>query len=172
MHGVHIVVDCGHVRVGPARLTARAARRALDQKLDDQVPLDLTFLDETGRAVRLGDYFHDKPVILVLAYYRCPMLCTQVLNGLVRACWTCRSTWARISTSSPSASTRAKRRRWRAAKKKTYLERYGRPAARAAGISLTGKEDSIKRADATPSAFAISYDAQTTSSPTPAASWC
>ncbi len=47
------------------------------------MPLDLAFHDEEGQEVKLGDYFGAKPVILVLAYYRCPMLCTQVLNGLV-----------------------------------------------------------------------------------------
>src|SRR5436305_1118544 len=56
-----------------------------DQKLNEQVPLDLVFQNEAGASVRLGDYFGDKPVILVLAYFRCPMLCDQVLNGLVRA---------------------------------------------------------------------------------------
>src|SRR5262249_25118276 len=53
-----------------------------DQRLDEQVPLDLAFRDETGKAVRLGDYFNRKPVILALVYYQCPMLCNQVLNGL------------------------------------------------------------------------------------------
>src|SRR5262249_46320129 len=56
-----------------------------DQRLNEQVPLDLVFKDETGQSLQLGAYFHTKPVILVLAYYRCPMLCTEVLNGLVRA---------------------------------------------------------------------------------------
>ena len=57
---------------------------AFEQRLDAQVPLDLPFRDETGRAVTLGDYFRkDRPVILALVYYECPMLCTQVLNGLV-----------------------------------------------------------------------------------------
>ena len=56
-----------------------------DQRLNEQVPLDLPFTDEKGTAVKLGDYFGDKPVILVLAYYRCPMLCTLVLNGLTQA---------------------------------------------------------------------------------------
>ena len=43
-----------------------------------------SFVDESGRPVQLGKYFHGKPVILVMAYYRCPMLCTLVLNGLVQ----------------------------------------------------------------------------------------
>lgn len=53
-----------------------------EQKLDQQVPLDLHFSDSSGRDVRLGDLIKDKPVILSLVYYECPMLCTQVLNGL------------------------------------------------------------------------------------------
>ncbi len=55
----------------------------IDQKLDQQVPLDLMFKDEAGRSVPLSTYFKPgKPVILALVYYRCPMLCTQILNGL------------------------------------------------------------------------------------------
>src|SRR5437762_13320361 len=60
-------------------------RVGFDQKLGAQVPLDLTFRDEAGRAVRLGDYAGPRPVILTLVYYRCPMLCGQELNGLVRS---------------------------------------------------------------------------------------
>ncbi len=55
----------------------------LDQKLNTQLPLDLTFKDESGRSVKLGDYFGQRPVILTLNYFECPMLCTEVLNGLV-----------------------------------------------------------------------------------------
>jgi len=54
-----------------------------DQRIGEQVPLDLAFRDEAGRDVRLGDYFKEKPVILVLAYYHCPMLCDMVLQGVV-----------------------------------------------------------------------------------------
>ncbi|MDE3156017.1 MAG: SCO family protein [Acidobacteriota bacterium] len=54
-----------------------------DQKLDAQVPLDLPFVDSHGRAVKLGDYFGQRPVVLALVYYDCPMLCTQVMNGAV-----------------------------------------------------------------------------------------
>ncbi len=54
-----------------------------DQRIGQQVPLDLAFRDEAGRNVRLGDYFQKKPVILVLAYYHCPMLCDMVLQGVV-----------------------------------------------------------------------------------------
>ena len=54
-----------------------------EQKLNEQLPLALTFRDETGQTVQLADYFGQKPVILVFAYYECPMLCTLVLNGLL-----------------------------------------------------------------------------------------
>ena len=55
----------------------------IDQKLDQQLPLDLVFRDENGQPVKLGQYFGKKPVVLSLVYYDCPMLCTQVLNGMV-----------------------------------------------------------------------------------------
>ncbi len=55
----------------------------IDQKMGDTIPLDLLFQDESGQTIRLGAFFKDKPVILVPAYYECPMLCTQVLNGLL-----------------------------------------------------------------------------------------
>ena len=57
----------------------------VDQKLNDSIPLDLTFRDEHGNPVELAQYFGSKPVILTLVYYNCPMLCTQVLNGLDRS---------------------------------------------------------------------------------------
>src|SRR5579862_3796157 len=57
----------------------------VDQKLNDSIPLDLTFRDEHGNSVALRQYFGTKPVILALVYFSCPMLCTQVLNGLDRS---------------------------------------------------------------------------------------
>ena len=55
---------------------------AIEQKLGEQVPSDLAFRDETGKPVKLGDYFGKKPLILNLVYFRCPMLCPEVLNSL------------------------------------------------------------------------------------------
>ena len=57
----------------------------LDQKLGNSIPLDLTFRDEHGQTVALRQFFGDKPVVLTLVYYQCPMLCTEVLNGLLRS---------------------------------------------------------------------------------------
>src|SRR5262245_23115113 len=56
----------------------------IDQKLNEQLPLDLVFRDENAKPVRIGDYFKGKPVVLSLAYYECPMLCTMVLSGLLK----------------------------------------------------------------------------------------
>ena len=55
----------------------------IEQKLGQQLPLDLVFRDENGQQVKLGQYFGQKPVVLALVYYDCPMLCTQILNGMV-----------------------------------------------------------------------------------------
>jgi len=55
----------------------------IEQKLDQQLPLNLVFRDEAGNEVKLGQYFGKKPVVLAFVYYDCPMLCTQVLNGMI-----------------------------------------------------------------------------------------
>jgi protein SCO1/2 len=55
------------------------------QRLNEQLPLDATFKDETGRTVMLGDYFGRKPVVLAFVYFQCPMLCSQTLNGISSA---------------------------------------------------------------------------------------
>ena len=57
----------------------------IDQRLNEQLPLDIEFRNEEGRLVNLGDFFHDKPVILSLVYHECPMLCNEVLEGMLRA---------------------------------------------------------------------------------------
>jgi protein SCO1/2 len=130
-----------------------------DQRLNAQVPLDLEFTDEAGRTVRLADYFHGKPVILVLAYYRCPMLCSEVLNGLVRAMldlpFDVGNEFSVITVSfDPREGPELA-----AAKKQTYLERYGKPGAAAGWHFLTGKEDAIKRL-AQAVGFRYTYDAR------------
>jgi protein SCO1/2 len=58
---------------------------SIDQKLNEQLPLDLVFKNENDETIKLGDYFGKKPVVISLVYYQCPMLCNQVLNGMVTA---------------------------------------------------------------------------------------
>ena len=109
-----------------------------DQKLGAQVPLDLHFRDEAGRDRRLGDYFGRKPVILVLLYYRCPLLCSQVLNGLTRSLkpltLSAGSDFELVAVSiSPDETPEL------ANKKRTaYLERYDRPGAEQGWHFLVG----------------------------------
>lgn len=76
-----LALSSGHA-VGAQQIGRVTREVKYEQRLDNQVPLDLHFRDSSGADVRLGDLVKDKPVILSLVYYECPMLCTQVLNGL------------------------------------------------------------------------------------------
>lgn len=70
---------------GQTNLPKQVEEVRIDQRLGAQVPLHLHFRDEVGRPIRLRDYVHDKPIILVLAYYRCPRLCSVILNNLIES---------------------------------------------------------------------------------------
>ena len=109
------------------------------------MPLDLTFRDETGQPVTLGQYFGSKPVILALVYYECPMLCTLTLNGLVSALkavsFDVGNQFNVVTVSFNPAETP----NLAAAKKETYLKSYGRAGADAGWHFLTGDAANIKR---------------------------
>lgn len=117
----------------------------IDQRLNAQVPLDLMFTDETGRDVRLGEYFGKRPVVLALVYYECPMLCTEVLNGAVSALSVLTFDVGKeydvifVSINPKEGPGLA------AQKKKAYLERYKRPQTADGWHFLTGKEENIQR---------------------------
>jgi protein SCO1 len=117
----------------------------IEQKLGNQIPLDLKFRDETGREVRLGEYFgKGRPVALTLVYYECPMLCSQILNGAVGAFQGMQFTAGKefevvtVSFDSREGPELAAR------KKETYLRRYKREGAEAGWHFLTGDEASVK----------------------------
>ena len=115
-----------------------------DQHLGDAIPLDLAFTDETGRSVKLADYFgKKKPVVLSLVYYECPMLCTISLNGLAGALevlsFVPGQEFEVVTVSFDPSETPA----LAAAKKKAYLARYKRPEAHAGWHFLTGPKESI-----------------------------
>ncbi len=114
-----------------------------EQRLGAQVPLDLFFRDEAGRTVRLGDYFGRRPVVLQLVYYKCPMLCTLALNGLLRAFRATHFTAGRefeaVTVSINPQETPA----LAGAKKAVYLGKYGRPEAARGWHFLTGQEPAI-----------------------------
>ena len=116
----------------------------LDQRLNQQVPLNLAFNDENGQAVQLQQYFGSKPVILMLVYYQCPMLCTQVLNGFTGAMngivrFNIGREFNVITVSIDPRDTPQDA----AATKKRYLQRYRRAGAAEGWHFLTGKKDQI-----------------------------
>jgi protein SCO1/2 len=114
-----------------------------DQNLDQTVPLDTAWRDEAGRSVKLGDYFGKRPVVLVFAYYDCPMLCTLVINGLSSALGVMSlnagSDFEIVTVSFDPRDTP----RSASAKKAIYLERYKRPGAVDGWHFLTGDRASI-----------------------------
>jgi protein SCO1/2 len=131
---------------------------SFDQRLNSQVSLDLSFRDENGKAVALRDYFGEKPVVLVLGYYQCPMLCTLTFNGMVEAMndmrWSIGKEFTVVHVSIDPKETAV----LAAAKKQTYLKRYGRAGAGAGWHFLTGDEPEIRKL-ADEVGFHYAYDA-------------
>jgi protein SCO1/2 len=117
----------------------------IDQNLNAQIPLELNFKDETGQVVRLGQYFHDKPVVLALVYYECPGLCDLVLNGLSHAM---EQISLNVGTDYEVVTVSFNpKESWQlaGAKKATYIEKYQRTGAKEGWHFLTGQQDAIKQ---------------------------
>ena len=113
------------------------------QHLNQQLPLDLTFTDDAGKQVQLASYFTSKPAILALVYYQCPMLCSEELNGLTSALQMVSlvpgSDFNVIVVSiDPTEGTDLA-----AAKKRSYLRRYGHPDTAAGWHFMTGTQPNI-----------------------------
>jgi protein SCO1/2 len=158
-----VLLCCLAALPGGGAARAQSARPALlrdvgiDQKLNAQIPLDLGFRDETGRAVRLRDYFDGRPVILTLVYYECPMLCTQVLNGLVRSLQNISLEAGREFQIVTVSINPRETPQLAAAKKRIYTGIYGRPAAAGGWRFLTGEEQAIRQL-ARAAGFRYAYD--------------
>ena len=116
---------------------------AFDQRLGAEVPLDVAFRDEAGASVTLREYLGDKPVLLVPAYYECPMLCTIVLNGVVSALRALPFDVGKEFRVVTFSFNPRETSELAAAKKATYLEDYRRPGAAAGWHFLVGDEPSI-----------------------------
>jgi protein SCO1 len=121
----------------------------LRQKLDSQAPLDAEFRDEHGRTVTLGDCMAGKTTILVMAYYRCPKLCTQVLNDLAaglmdvlrRTSWQLGEQFNVVTVSFDDRETPE----MATAKKESYIKEYRLPNMDQGWHFMTGQQQSILR---------------------------
>lgn len=135
------------------------ANVALQQRLDTQLPLDLMFRDESGEIVRLKQYFGKKPVLVNFMYYRCPMLCSMVMEGISSSLSELKfNVGTDFDVITVSIDPRDKPRDARITKDK-YIKRYGRMNAEGGWHFLTGHETAIKTL-ANAVGFIYSYDLQ------------
>jgi protein SCO1/2 len=118
---------------------------SIDQKLDAQIDPSITFTDESGRDVKLGDYFGNKPIILTPVYYECPMLCSMLLNGLVKTMrvmpFTAGKEFEIVTFSIDPNETP----HLAAQKKEHYVRDYGKSGAANGWHFLTGNAESIHK---------------------------
>jgi protein SCO1/2 len=130
--------------MGPANTEPGVLSRVgIDQHLNEQLPLNLTFTDDAGKQVQLRDYFGKRPVILALVYYRCPMLCSEEMDGLASALQMVNFVPGKdfnivVVSIDPSEGTDLA-----AAKKQTTLKRYGHPETANGWHFLTGTQPNI-----------------------------
>jgi protein SCO1 len=164
----HFVVSAVFVAVATLLSTSRAhaqtfantaSQVSFEQRLGEQVPLDLVFRDETGKEAPLSAYFGRRPVVLALVFHRCPLLCNQVLTGLTRSLKPLPLQVgvdfdvAAVSIDPEDTPEIAGR------KKIGYLERYDRPGSENGWHFLTGDKDAID-ALCKSVGFKYVYDAQ------------
>jgi len=141
----------------PAQLPGKVG---IEQHLDAQLPLDTMFRDETGRVVRLSEYANgSRPLLLVFMYYRCPMLCSMVMEGVVSTLTALKFDAGKeydvVTISIDPRDTP----RDAAAKKEKYVKRYGRLETAGAWHFLTGPESAIRKITNT-AGFQYAYDPQ------------
>ena len=138
------VSSYGDKQMGPANSKSPVLDKVgIAQRLNEQLPLNLTFTDDAGRQVRLGDYFGRRPAILALVYYQCPMLCSEELNGLVSALEMVSFRPGKdfdvvVASIDPTEGTDLA-----AAKKRSMLKRYGHPETADGWHFLTGTQANI-----------------------------
>ena len=164
LQAARLVLACASVFVAiPGTAQAQQFTRfkkevGVDQKLDHQIPLDLAFTDEAGKKVKLGDYFGERPVVLTLVYFECPMLCSQILNGLV-TCLKHLGLDAGPDFQIVTVSINPHETPELAARKKAaYIEALGKPSAGAGWHFLTTTDEAAIRALADSIGFRYFYD--------------
>jgi protein SCO1/2 len=146
----------GDKSVGPTNDSTPTVLKGVgvEQHLNTQLPLSLTFTDETGKLVPLASYFGKRPAILALVYYQCPMLCSEELNGLTSALEMVKYVPGKdfdiiVVSIDPSEGTDLA-----AAKKRSYLIRYGHPETANGWHFMTGTQVNI---DALTTAVGFKY---------------
>lgn len=151
----------------PNRVTDNGLPKALtevgiQQKLDEQIPLDTEFKNEDGQTVKIGDYVGKRPVILALVYYECPMLCSEVLNGLTGSIKGLNfNVGKEFDVVAISFDARENEKPGIAKnKKESYVKRYGREGSENGWHFLTGNQDSIDKITKAVG-FSYSWDEQT-----------
>lgn len=139
------VSSYGDKQMGPTTDQAPSvlSRVGIAQHLNEQIPLNLTFTDDAGKQVQLGSYFGKRPAILALVYYQCPMLCSEELNGLTGALQMVNFVPGKdfdviVVSIDPTEGTDLA-----AAKKRSYLKRYGHPETAGGWHFLTGTQPNI-----------------------------
>jgi protein SCO1/2 len=134
----------GDKQMGTSDQTPEILKKVgIAQHLNEQLPLSLTFTDDAGKQVQLASYFGKKPAILALVYYQCPMLCSEELNGLTGALQMVSFVPGRdfnviVVSIDPTEGTDLA-----AAKKRSYLKRYGHPETAAGWHFMTGTQENI-----------------------------
>lgn len=145
----------GEKQMGPANEKAPILNKVgIAQRLNQQLPLNLTFTDDAGQQVQLASYFGQKPAILALVYYQCPMLCSEEMNGLTGALEMVDEVPGRdfniiVVSIDPSEGTDLA-----SAKKRSYVKRYGHPETASGWHFLTGAQANI---DALTNAVGFGY---------------
>ena len=139
------VAPWGEKQPGPVRDEAPELLKkvAITQKLNAQIPLDLQFRDETGKAVTLGNYFGKRPVILSMVYYKCKMLCPEEINGLVGSLEMVKFDPGKDFNVVFVSIDPTETPKDAAEEKATYMKRYGRPGTEGGWHFLTGEQPAI-----------------------------
>ena len=149
-----------HAQLGASTPPPMLRNVGIEQNLNAPLPLDLTFVNEDGRAVALREYFDKKPVVLAFVYYECPMLCTQILNGLLESVrvvnFNIGEQYEVLTVSFDPGETS----KLAAEKKKVYLRQYDRAGAEKGWHFLTGDSSAI-RALTQAAGFHYRYDPAT-----------
>ena len=152
-----LLLWCVASAVAQPALPAPLRNIGVDQKLNELIPLDVLVRDESGAQVRIGEYFRTRPVVFSLVYYKCPMLCDLVLNGMLRAFRSISLDAGKdfevVTLSFDPRETPA----LATAKKANYIEKYRRATGAAGWHFLTADQEAIQQL-ASAAGFRYAYD--------------